>query len=773
MISAYVRALRLSLILSAVLPIIITLLSRTLTAGDVTATDWATHALLALAVVGALIWLSGRLLRRIRPALDRISEEQTRFLDRLNSRWIPMAIAVSAASSLFLELAVIRWQGSVWEIFAFYKNFGLLSCFAGLGLGYALGRNHQLPLLLALPTLAWQMLLLILLRHGMPDASLKSFMVTPITEQMNMGFDTAADPRTFVAVYFFLAVTMLITALAFIPVGQLCGRLLDRTAPLRAYGFNLLGSLIGVALMVAVSFLWTPPVIWFALIAGALLVFLAFDSIALVVGSMASLVVVTILAWPLSLTNQQIYSPYQLLERGVSYHGLTGIKAAGHFYQHIYDLSPGAVEIHPENKWLAEYYDLAYVLAPGRERVAVIGAGTGNDVAAALRRGVGHVDAIEIDPAIMRIGEVYHPEAPYDSDRVSRIVNDARTFLRSTANTYDLVVYGMLDSHTLLSHASSVRLDSFVYTVDGLRDAKQRLRDGGIVSLSFAVLSDEIGRKLYLMMTDAFDGTAPVCLASMDSSAVIFAQNKEGTLGVDSKLVDGARFRNCSMQYANPAILADVSTDDWPFFYMPRRVYPLSYLGMIGLVLAVSLFLFFTFVSEKPKFNHAAFFFLGAGFMLVETKGITELGLTFGNTWQVIGIVIAAILGMAYCANFAVAKLGLKKPLIPFVLLLGSIGVGLVVAKAGGFPATHSGQLAAVVVLTIPMFFSGIVFSTLLANAHDAAAALATNLLGAMAGGLLEYNSMYFGFQFLYWIAIGLYAAALLSTLMTRRFAAG
>jgi predicted MFS family arabinose efflux permease len=34
------------------------------------------------------------------------------------------------------------------------------------------------------------------------------------------------------------------------------------------------------------------------------------------------------------------------------------------------------------------------------------------------------------------------------------------------------------------------------------------------------------------------------------------------------------------------------------------------------------------------------------------------------------------------------------------------------------------------------------------------------NLLGAVCGGLLEYNSMYFGFQFLYWVAAGLYLLA-------------
>jgi hypothetical protein len=59
---------------------------------------------------------------------------------------------------------------------------------------------------------------------------------------------------------------------------------------------------------------------------------------------------------------------------------------------------------------------------------------------------------------------------------------------------------------------------------------------------------------------------------------------------------------------------------------MPQRVYPVSYLIMICLILALSFVLVGNFVAEAPRFSHLSFFFLGAGFMLVETKGITEMG---------------------------------------------------------------------------------------------------------------------------------------------------
>jgi len=127
--------------------------------------------------------------------------------------------------------------------------------------------------------------------------------------------------------------------------------------------------------------------------------------------------------------------------------------------------------------------------------VAVVGSGSGNDVAAALRSRAQHVDAIEIDPAILFAGKTNHPERPYDDPRVRPIVNDARSFLRTTQNHYDLIVYGLLDSHTLLSQASSVRLDSFVYTVEGLREARSRLKPNGVLSLSFSVLNEALGPK--------------------------------------------------------------------------------------------------------------------------------------------------------------------------------------------------------------------------------------------------------------------------------------
>jgi hypothetical protein len=81
------------------------------------------------------------LLRYKKILIEQISLDQAIFLDNIPVHYIDVAILGSAGASLFLELAVIRWRGELFPIFAFYKNYSLLACFAGLGLGYALSEK--------------------------------------------------------------------------------------------------------------------------------------------------------------------------------------------------------------------------------------------------------------------------------------------------------------------------------------------------------------------------------------------------------------------------------------------------------------------------------------------------------------------------------------------------------------------------------------------------------------------------------------------------------
>jgi spermidine synthase len=742
---------------AALLTLFVTFALGLRSAADATMPQGALAALEGAALIGAALigsWGLFYALRRLEPVLDANALAQANFLDTLDLRYVDLAILFSAALSLFLELALIRWQSSVLSFLAFYKNFSLLACFAGLGLGYALAARTRLPVVLVAPLLAAQFCFVLLVRLAASDLS--SLKVNPFREQLTMGM-TQANWVEAAVLFVLLSVVFLLTALTFVPIGQLCGRLMERRKNLRAYGLNLLGSLLGVLLMLVASLLWTPPLVWFALCLLTVLLFHLPRPSSLICGIVFSTVCTVVLAWwPLEPLWSRVYSPYQLVDIGAAPNdGLTLIRAAGHYYQHIHDFSvqqPAAVP---------SYYDSPYKAHPVLTDVAIVGSGTGNDVAAALRAGAGRVDAIEIDPVILQVGKERHPDRPYADARVRVITDDARSFLRRATEQYDLIVYGLLDSHTLLSHGSSVRLDSFVYTIEGLREARDRLKPNGVISLSFTVLSDALGRKIFLMLQEVFDGRAPLCLVTGDVNTTFLISNDPHWQRPPGLM--NSQYQDVTAKYADSSVAATVSTDDWPFFYMPQRIYPASYLIMIALILVLSLLLVGNFVSEAPRFSHLAFFFLGAGFMLVETKGITEMGLTFGNTWQVIGIVFAGILIMAFLGNLLVQWLGIGRRLLAYILLFAALGAGWLVARSGGFASTPLGRLETAALLSLPLLFSGIVFSTLLSTTRHISGIMAMNLLGAIIGGLVEYNSMYLGFQALYLIAMGCYVLAFVS----------
>ena len=151
--------------------------------------------------------------------------------------------------------------------------------------------------------------------------------------------------------------------------------------------------------------------------------------------------------------------------------------------------------------------------------------------------------------------------------------------------------------------------------------------------------------------------------------------------------------------------------------------------------------------------------------MLVETKAITELCLYFGSTWTV-----TAITNLFDSANGLFLKLGsynfeINRAQLPLVLLLLSLGAGLWFASHGGMPLTPVGTICEVLLVTCPIFFSGMAFSCLLKKSDNIAVALSENILGAIAGGMLEYSSMYLGYRALYVIAMVIYGLVLLASL--------
>ena len=161
------------------------------------------------------------------------------------------------------------------------------------------------------------------------------------------------------------------------------------------------------------------------------------------------------------------------------------------------------------------------------EDVLIVGAGSGNDVAAALWHGAGAVDAVEIDPSIQRIGRIDHPNRPYADRRVSAHLDDGRSFVKSTGRMYDLATYALVDSLVLHSGYSSLRLESFLFTEEAFRDIKAKLKPGGVFVMYNAFRQGWVVGRLAALAEKVF-GTKPIVLSLPHVDAIEPGDNQGG-----------------------------------------------------------------------------------------------------------------------------------------------------------------------------------------------------------------------------------------------------
>ena len=113
-------------------------------------------------------------------------------------------------------------------------------------------------------------------------------------------------------------------------------------------------------------------------------------------------------------------------------------------------------------------------------------------------------------------------------------VDDGRSFLRKSTDTYDLIIFALPDSLTLTSQFSSLRLESFLFTEESFKEARARLSDDGAIVLYNYYREDWLLRKLAGMLETGF-GQAP------------YAQSFGGW-GRAGVLVDGPRLNTLLAQ---------------------------------------------------------------------------------------------------------------------------------------------------------------------------------------------------------------------------------
>jgi len=654
---------------------------------------------------------------------------------------------------LFFELICIRWLPAYVRFLGYFMNFILLASFLGIGLGILISRRENLRL----PNFfVWLFLLIAVTRLSQFELLLPSTQVL-----YYVAGESVAPPENSLV----LPVIFFLVAVAFMILARPLGKLLRSLPPLEAYTWDILGSLAGIAAFFVTSYFSLPPYIWFLLLVGLVLLGMPREQ-----WIPLSPFVVGILAMVYGIGLGSQWSPYYRIQHypddsggytinvnNVSHQAATHYLNKESFYFRIYDL----------------FEDKPF------KKVLVLGAGSGSDVAIALNNGAEEIDAVEIDPIIHRLGLTLNPDRPYDDPRVTVYVNDGRSFLRNSTEKYDLIIFALPDSLTLTSSYSSLRLESFLLTTDAFESARDLLNDDGLIVLYNYYRQDFLVSKLAGMVEEAF-GTPPfvTTYGVVGRAAVIMGGPRllELDPALNTPYVEGytdsfSSGRGIQLPIVGAGFMTSngdqvLATDDWPFVYMPAPTIPTLYLGALGVIAVLALVMIsITAPREIIRGFNWHFFFLGVAFMLLETRSLVTFGLLFGNTWMVNSLVFFAILSSVLLAILFNTRFKLTRIWLLYVFLFAFILFNylLPLKTLLGISSPYLRYGLASLLAFAPIFFANIVFSHSFRDSLTADIAFASNLLGAMFGGMFEYFALAFGYQALLLLVLVFYMIAYLT----------
>jgi SAM-dependent methyltransferase len=628
---------------------------------------------------------------------------------------------------LFTELALIRWLGENVPYLSYFTNFVLLASFLGIGLGFLTGDKD----------LGWFRWFghLVLLTIGVVT-------VFPIRinrsaeEVLFLGSGDFTGTPLWVALPLIFTLAAAVTA----SVGHGVARLFRRLPALTAYRFDILGSIAGVLGFALLSLLRSPPLVWGVVIAVLFLLLSSRRSGTQILASAGFVLVLGIQTFNPLLQ----WSPYyEIIVADLD--ATTSISVNRIPHQAMAPLS-----LLDEIGWVgSQTFEFLEVREP--EKVLIIGAGSGNDVALSLRAGAAHIDAVEIDPAIYEIGLEKHPENPYQSERVDVHIDDGRAFIERSEDQYDLILFALTDSLTVVSGQSSLRLESYLFTTEAVQSARERLADDGVLTL-YNVHSDQwVIDRMGRTMQEVF-GQRPCYRSEAGVQGTTLA------VGATTSPCDPADRRDFSDGL-------EPSTDDLPFLYVQERSIPPLYVASIAAILATSaLALRFAVRDLSSAARYTDLFFMGGAFLLLETSGIVRFALWFGTTWVVNALVFASILTSVILAIEVVERVRVPSLAVLYVLLAASLAILWAIPADTLLQLPFAPRLLAAGTLAfMPVFLANVIFAERFKDTSSSTTAFGANLLGAIVGGTLEYGSLVVGYRGMTLVVAALYALAFVS----------
>jgi hypothetical protein len=651
----------------------------------------------------------------------------------------PARLAFASFLMLFVELALIRWVSANNVFVNNATNFVLLASFLGIGIGFLNARAKR-------DYVRWTpVALLVLVGFVLAFPVALVTLSGPSPFRGGGGMNSLPQPLSLTIVFVLLVGVMA-------GLGQAVARTFVRFEPLNAYRLDILGSIAGIVAFSALSFLNQPPAAWGSVAGVGLVVLLLPRARWWQLGAVAGVIALLALE---SLTPGQMWSPYNKLaiqNKHVASQPAIAVSANNIPYQTAVSLDA------MRQRQPFYFYPYRHVTRASLGNVLIIGAGTGNDVAVALSEGARHIDAVEIDPLLLlRVGQA-HPGHPYRSSRVSMHVGDGRAYLEDAGRRYNLILLALPDSMTALAGQSALRLESYLLTEQSLAAARSHLAPGGTFAM-YNYYQPFVLSRYATTIEDVFHQTP--C-----------AELQPGNLGGRVLAVLTARpggpVAACTTYWRGPALAP--ATDDHPFPYLQNASIPSSFLWMLGAILLGSLLLIRLGGGRlRGMRSYTDLAFMGAAFLLLETKNIVQFALLFGSTWFVNSLVFAGVLLAVYLAVETARRLRLPRPTVLYGALIAALALAWLVPQGSLLALPVIARFFAGSALAFaPVFLANLVFAQRFSDVQNSGTAFAVNLLGAMVGGALEYLSLITGYHVLLIVIGVLYGLAFVTGLRGR-----
>ncbi len=361
---------------------------------------------------------------------------------------------------------------------------------------------------------------------------------------------------------------------------------------------------------------------------------------------------------------------------------------------------------------------------------------------------------------LVRLGHM-HPNHPYASPRLTAHVDDGRAYLQDTSKHYNLILFALPDSLTALAGQSGIRLESYLLTEQSIEAVRAHLVPGGTFAM-YNYYAPFLESRYASTIEDAFGRTpcAEVGPPLGGRRLAVLTVHPAGPVP------------NCASFWHGSRIAA--ATDDHPFPYLPGNNIPKQYLWMIAAIFAASLLLVRAGGGRFSRMrSYVDLAFMGAAFLLLETKNIVQFALLFGTTWLVNSLVFAGVLLAVYLAVETASRIRLPHPAVLYAALIASLAVTWVVPQESlvGLPIVAR-FFAGSALAFAPIFLANLIFAQRFSDVATSGDAFAANLLGAMVGGVLEYIALITGYRFLLIVIGVLYGLAFVTSRWLTRGAA-